>query len=417
MPRRVARTWQPERDLTGVPRRHRGPCRYEAFVPDPLVGRRLDLPADVAADASDAERAVLALQTSGLPPRGYEAIARLLLRAEAVASSRIEGLEIGGRRLAEADAARASGASSPDEGAAEVLGNIDAMRAAVDDVARRPRVTAAAVMDIHRALLGNTRDASWAGTVRDRQNWIAGSSFNPCAADFVPPPPEDVGPLLADLVEYVNGDDHPPVVQAAIAHAQFETIHPFADGNGRTGRALIHVVLGRRGLAPHHVPPVSLVLATRSRDYIDGLERFRDGGEGIGEWIGTFAAATTEACRRVSELTVELGELGQTWRDKVGSVRAGSAVADLLERVLPQTPVMTVAQLVALTGRSTQAINQAVERLVSCGVLRQTTVGRRNRAFEADGLIELITGFERSLASPAGDTAEEAPVRPVPRRR
>ncbi|MEW1960696.1 Fic family protein [Kineococcus sp. NPDC059986] len=416
MSRLLNAQWTPERDITGVPRRHRQPCRYDAFVPDPLVGRHVLLPADVAADVSDAERAVQRLNASGIPYRGYEAIARLLLRAEAVASSRIEGLEIGGRRLARADAAREAGVVE-DAGAAEVLGNIDAMRAAVDDVARRPRLDVEAICDIHRALLAGTRDASWAGTVRDRQNWIGGSSFNPCAADFVPPPPDDVGPLLEDLVGYLDSDVHPPVVQAAIAHAQFETIHPFADGNGRTGRALIHVVLTRRGLSPHHVPPVSLVLATRSRDYIAGLESFRaDGHEGVAEWIATFAAATSEACARVAGLTDGLVALDHRWREALGSVRAGSTVAQLLDEILPRTPITTVAQLVRLTGRSTQAVNEAVDRLHRAGVLRQTTAGRRNRAFEVDGLVDLITGFERSLASPAADTAVHPPVRPVPHR-
>ena len=88
------------------------------------------------------------------------------------------------------------------------------------------------------------------GVIREEQNWIGGSSYNPCSATFVPPPAEHVQGLLEDLTVYINGDEHPALVQAAIAHAQFETIHPFADGNGRTGRALIHIILRRRGLAP-----------------------------------------------------------------------------------------------------------------------------------------------------------------------
>ncbi len=420
MSRVVSAFWSPDpADVVGLPRRHRQPCRYDAFVPDLLVGREVVLPADVVADVSDAERAVQRLNSSDLPYRGYEAVARLLLRAEAVASSRIEGLEIGGRRLACADAVRAADGSPPNEGAAEVLGNIDAMRAAVDDVARRPRVGVDGIRDIHRALLAGTRDASWAGQVRDRQNWIGGSSYNPCRADFVPPPPGEVGVLLDDLAEYLESDWHSPLVQAAIAHAQFETIHPFADGNGRTGRALIHVVLTRRGLSPRHVPPISLVLATRSQDYVAGLTSYRAAPEdpsGLAEWVAVFAAATTEACERVAGLTTGLAELRQRWRDAVGTVRAGSTVAQLLDEVLPQAPVLTVAHLVKLTGRSTQAVNEATGRLHAAGVLKQTTAGRRNRAFEVDGLIDLITGFERSLASPAGDTAVEPPARPVPRR-
>jgi Fic family protein len=93
--------------------------------------------------------------------------------------------------------------------------------------------------------------------VRDQQNWVGGNDYNPCGADFVPPPPEDVAPLIADLCRAVNDDSFPPVVQAALVHAQFETIHPFADGNGRAGRALIHVVLKRRGLTTAYVPPIA----------------------------------------------------------------------------------------------------------------------------------------------------------------
>lgn len=418
MARVVSAVWTPDpADVVGLPRRQRQPCRYDADVPDALVGRDVRLSADVVADVFDAERAVSRLNTSTAQVHGYEAVARLLLRAEAVASSRIEGLEIGGRRLARADAARAADGSTPDGGAAEVLGNIDAVRAAVDDVARRPRVGAKGIQDIHRALLAGTRDASWAGTFRERQNWIGGSSYNPCKADFVPPPPDDVDGLIDDLADYLESELHPPLVQAALVHAQFETIHPFADGNGRTGRALIHVVLTRRGLSPHRIPPISLVLARRSTDYIAGLTAFRNGSvEGIDDWIATFAAATSEACERVGSLTRGLTALQKRWRDAVGSVRAGSTVALLVDDVLPQHPVLTVAHLVESTGRSTQAVHEAVDRLVAAGVLRQTTAGRRNRAFEVDGLIDLIAGFERSLASPAADTALEAPVRPVPRR-
>lgn len=107
---------------------------------------------------------------------------------------------------------------------------------------------------MHRTLLTGERQFT-VGAARDVQNWIGTSPYNPCAADFVPPPPEMVDDLLDDLVAYVNGDDHPPLVQAAVSHAQFETIHPYADGNGRVGRALIHMVLTRRGLTSGAVLP------------------------------------------------------------------------------------------------------------------------------------------------------------------
>src|SRR6201999_2938774 len=105
-----------------------------------------------------------------------------------------------------------------------------------------------------------------------------GISFNPCSAVFVLPPQEHVLGLMQDLCEFCNQDALPAVVQAAMAHAQFETIHPFVDGNGRTGRALVHVILRRRGVAPRLLPPVSLVLATWATDYVAGLTATRYSG-------------------------------------------------------------------------------------------------------------------------------------------
>lgn len=122
-----------------------------------------------------------------------------------------------------------------------------------------------------------------AGQVRTSQSWIGGNDYNPCGADYVPPPPEDVADLLDDLCEAINDDRLQPDVQAALVHAQFETIHPFADANGRTGRALIHVVLRRRGVALSYVPPISAVLGAHRDRYIAGLIGFRDAS--VDPWL------------------------------------------------------------------------------------------------------------------------------------
>jgi Fic family protein len=110
--------------------------------------------------------------------------------------------------------------------------------------------------------MAGSRDKAHGDHLRDRQNWIGGSEHNPCLAAFVPPAARVVPDLLADLCSFFNDESLPAVAQAAVAHAQFETIHTFADRNGRTGRGLIHLVLRRRGLATRVLPPVSLVLAT-----------------------------------------------------------------------------------------------------------------------------------------------------------
>ncbi|HEX5417718.1 MAG TPA: Fic family protein [Chloroflexota bacterium] len=407
----------------GFPRALRRPCGYEAYIPDRLGELQLTLPTEVVADASDAERAIQELNEGSPPLASLESLARLLLRAEAVASSRIEGLTVATRRLAEAQAARDIGMPLYDVTAEAVLGNIEAMALAVNDLAMRPQVALEDILAVHRALMAHTSQSEPGGKVRQVKNWIGGNGYNPCNADFVPPPPDQVPELLADLVTFINDDCYSPLVQAALVHAQFETIHPFADGNGRTGRAVIHVVLRRRGLAPRYVPPISLVLATRSRDYLAGLRGTRylgpansaEAQAGYAKWIEVFASAATRASRDAAQFGRQIDDLERRWREAVGSVRANST-ADLLLRSLPSAPVITVNTAARLVGRSVQATNLAVEQLEKAGVLVRINKVRWGRAFEASGLLDALTRFERSLASPTGDTRTAPPIRRVPGR-
>jgi Fic family protein len=408
---------------SGLPRRaHRG-CDYEAYVPDRLSGRAVTFSGETAADVADAERAVERLNRA---PRGLadsEALARLLLRAEAVASSKIEGLAIGSRRLLKAQLAHGLGEKSSDVTATEVLNNIEAMRQAVEAATAADAITVEDLLAVHGRLLAGTQLERYAGELRHQQNWIGGSSHNPCTADFVSPPPERVVGLLEDLCAFCSADALPTLAQAALAHSQFETIHPFIDGNGRTGRALIHMILRRRGLAPLALPPVSLVLATWSRDYVEGLNATRSPpgasavrtDEGLNAWISLFAAAARRAVADAEDYERRVAEINSRWRESLGRVRADSAVDRLLS-VLPGAPILTVRTAAALTGRSEQAVNEAIPRLLEAGVLEQTTVGRRNRAFEAADLIDAFTDLERQLASPEADTHFSRPERIVPER-
>ena len=284
-------------------------------------------------------------------------------------------------------------------------------------------ISVASLLEIHGRLLAGTRLQEHAGRLRTEQNWIGGSGFNPCSADYVPPPPGKVPELMEDLCSFCNDDSLPPVVQAGIAHAQFETIHPFVDGNGRTGRVLIHMVLRRRGLAPRVVPPISLILATWTRDYVAGLTRTRYVGtsdnelahSGINQWIGLFAAACLRAVQDANQFEKRIEALQASWRDRLSRIRAGSALALLIER-LPGAPLVTTDTAARLIGRSFQATNEAIPRLVETGILTATTVGRRNRAFEAREVIDAFTDLERQLASPEGDTINSPPRRRVPAR-
>jgi Fic family protein len=423
MPELVELTWLPD-PFSGLPRSARRGCDYEAYVPDRLVGRVIRLNGDTAAEVADAERAVERLNQEASALADSEAIARLLLRAEAVASSKIEGLEVGGRRLLKAQLALGLGEDPSDPNATEVLNNVEAMRWAVSTLDAASAITVDQLLAIHTRLLRGTSLERHAGKVRDQQNWIGGSSYNPCSAAFVPPPAENVPALLEDLCAFCNDGTLPAIVQAAIAHAQFETIHPFVDGNGRTGRTLIHLILRHRGLAPLAVPPISVVLATWSEDYVNGLSatRYRDEPtsqqalDALDGWISLFASATTRAVADAETYEHRVAQVQAGWRARLRRVRADSAV-DRLINTLSGAPVITVRSAAALIGRSEQAVNEAIPRLVEVGALTQTTIGRRNRAFEASELITAFTDLERQLASPKGDTQHSPPERSVPRRR
>jgi len=379
---------------------------YRAFVPDPIASLEITLPSSVAAAVSFAERAVDALNRD--PPRvaSLEVLARRLLRAESVASSRIEGLVLSQRRLARAEAEEPD---ARDETARSILGNVTAMEHAVALGAGAKPLRLKDVLDIHRHLMLATTTPEIAGKLRDRQNWIGGNAFNPGRADFVPPAPERVKNLMDDLVAFLNRTDLPPVVQAAIAHAQFETIHPFADGNGRVGRAVIHVVLRRRGLAPRYVPPVSLILAADAKAYVAGLTAFRE--DRPADWILLFAQAIERAAAKASELALRLAELQERWRERAGRPRRHSS-AEALIVALPAHPIVTVATAQTFLGRSKQALNEAIAVLAEKGVLHAITLAKRNRAWEARDLFDLINDFERELATPTDD---DEPSRPTPR--
>lgn len=388
MPKSVRRRWQADLEAFGGRKARQG-FFYEAFIPDDIADVELAIPADVA-EASDSAAAAVR-ELSAHPVRGvsWEALGRHLLRAESVASSRIEGLEISHRRLARAD----FGQAHQDLTAESVLGNIAAMETAVALGSRRQPVTSNDVRKIHRVLLEATPDRHLAGKFRTSQGWIGGGS-SPRDAAFVPPPENEVPRLMDDLCVFASREDLPAAIQAAIVHAQFETIHPFPDGNGRVGRCLIHAVLRRRISSADFVPPVSLVLGANAKAYIRGLERYRAGE--VAEWCGLFAAAVRTAAAEVKRLGADMDKLREKWLRATSFPRRDSAAAKMID-VLPGYPILDVGTVEKVASVSNQAARLAVLQLETAGVLRRINTGKRNRAWEAVGLFELVDSGERRL--------------------
>ena len=335
--------------------------------------------------------------------QGLEQLARQLLRAESVGSSRIEGLVLSQQRLFKA----LFDPSTEDQPALSILGNIRAMERAVELGSEDRDIASDDLIGMHRELLAATSDRHLAGVVRTQQNWIGGSTI--AKAEFVPPPPSEVPSLLEDLCNFINRDDIPAVAQAAIAHAQYETIHPHIDGNGRVGRCLIHVVLRRRGLTPSFVPPISLVLATSAGRYVSGLTEYRQGL--VGDWVQLFSTTAIEASEQAQAFANAIAGAQESWYERAGSPRRDSAAARLI-RLLPANPVLDVNSAAALLATSTQAARLGLGALESAGIIKESTASRYRRAWAAKEVFGMLDGFERTLATPAEATT---PSRPAPR--
>ena len=273
-----------------------------------------------------------------------------------------------------------------------MLANIEAMEQAIEIGAQGKPIRTRTILDLHRTLMTPT-EPKIAGAVRDRQNWVGGRYHTPIGAEFIPPPANQVEPLLGDLAEFMNRDDLPATLQAALAHAQFESIHPFADGNGRVGRCLIHVVFRRRGLASHHVPPVSLLMAGDVDRYVKALTAFRKDAEE--DWTTYFVETTVAASRAAEDFGERLSKLEGEWRAKA-KVRRGSTAEKVID-ALPVQPVIDVKKAAELAGTSGEAARQALNTLEERGVIKQVTKRDWGRVWEAQGLWNLLDRYEDRL--------------------
>jgi Fic family protein len=402
---------------SGVSRRSRKGGEYSYYAPDTLTDRKFSLDGDTAADISDAERAITELNNSAKALSNTEALARLMLRAEAISSSRIEGLVMDARRILKAEL----DADSRDVTALEILNNINAMDLALGQ-ALAGEVTLDTIKNIHTKLMRGTRLEKYAGIIRTEQNWLGGNAYNPIGATYVPPKSDLVVPLMEDLVRFINTDGLPPLAQAAVAHAQFENIHPFADGNGRCGRTLIHLILRRRSIASNVVPPISLVLATLAQDYVRELETFRHSGEsdseqandGLNSWVSFFAGCTLRACLDASNFENRVDNLKQEWVEKLKAMGTVSSNTRLVLDTIVGQPVFAAKSIELASRLTLPTVNSAIARLVNAGVVKQINAGKRNRVFEAVGVLGIFTDFERSLATPTSNTATAKPNRPAP---
>lgn len=377
-------------------RRHAGP--YQAAVLPVIAGLPVLLPPEVASASEQASLEISRFDTE--MGREIAPFGAVLLRSESAASSQIENLTASARAIAEAEL-HGSGRRNADE----IVANVRAMDAAI---ALSERLDGDAILAMHQALMAHTHPTI-AGRWRQEQVWIGGTSLGPHTATFVPPHHDRVQPAIADLITFIRRDDLPVLAQAAVSHAQFETIHPFPDGNGRTGRALLHALLRNKSLTRNVTVPISAGLLADTAGYVAALEAFRSGDLApIVEAMGS-AAFTAVADGRA--LVLELREVHATWHHRVRA-RSDSTVWRLVD-LLVRHPVVDSAFIAEHLQIAPRNVHRHVEVLVSAGVLIEFTDRARNRAWRAPEILEALDAFaDRAGRRTAGRDA--FPVRPGP---
>ncbi len=374
------RAWQSKisADLLSarVRRRHAGPYRA-ALVPE-IADRALVLPADIATLAEDASVEIARFDAE----LGAEVapFATVLLRSESASSSKIENLTSGAKSIALAELG-----SKDKRNATEIVGNVAAMVAAL---ALADRLDEDAILAMHEALLVDVQ-AEIAGRWREEQVWIGGDSFGPHRAAFVPPHHDLVPALMADLVTFTRRADLPLLSQAAIAHAQFETIHPFPDGNGRTGRALIHAMLRGHGLTRNVAVPVSAGLLTDTSGYFDALTAYREGDPAA--IVEKLASASFAATANGRQLVRDIRGIRQSWNERI-KVRRGATAWQLADILLRQ-PVIDASTVARELGVSPQNALRAITPLVDADILEEFTGYTRNRMWQSREVLDALDDF------------------------
>lgn len=370
--------------------RQTGP--YEATITAEIAEWNSRVSAEDAADVEDATRRLVAFDAHaqrrfgmGSPVLGP--MTAILLRTESASSSQIEQLTTSAKQLALAEI---------DEGgksnALTVIGNVRAMEAAL---ALSADITEASILQMHEALLRHQPGSEEeAGRYRQEQVWIGTGTAGPRLAEFAAPHQNRIPDAMTDLIRFVERQDLSVLVQVAVAHAQFETIHPFVDGNGRTGRALAQSILRNKGLVGSTAVPISAGLLVDTARYFAGLTAFREGDAGpiIREFAAASRIAATTGVQLVDDLVTELDES----RSRVQGIRADAAAWKLLPALIGQ-PAVNTAYVTDVLGFGEMTALRALDALAERGVLVETTARGRNRVWQHPGILRVLDGYAAQI--------------------
>lgn len=371
------------------------PTGFWAFHPAALP-RRLDLPAEIVALLDEATGAVHRLGGVGrLIPNPHLLIGPHL-RLEAVLSSRIEGTKTDVGQLLRFEAGQTPASDEADD-AQEVQNYVLAMEHGIRRVREGFPISVRLFREMHELLLSGVRGQHRRpGELRSSPVWLGGSTLND--AVFVPPPPDVMGLALDDLERFLHDRDMPLLVQLALAHYQFEVIHPFLDGNGRIGRLLIPLMLVLRDALPQPLLYLSAYFEHYRSEYYDLLLITSQQGDLV-PWLGFFLRGVRQQARDAEERTVRLVELQHQMRNELLDEGRPNSVVRLAE-LLFSTPIVTAARTETLLGVTRPTAHAAIDALVDRGDLVEVTGRERGRIYEAPQIFEAVYG---SVDVPAND--------------
>jgi Fic family protein len=353
--------------------------QYQAAIPAEIANLEINLPSSVLADAAEASQEIARFDTE----LGHEIapFASVLLRTESAASSKIENLTANARAIAEAETL----GNTKRRNAAMIVANTRAMQAAID---LANQISGDAILAMHAALM-NASEPYIAGKWRIEQVWIGGGNFGPRGADFIAPHQNRVPGAINDLIRFARRDDITVLPQIAIAHAQFETIHPFPDGNGRTGRALLQSMLRNKQLTRQVTVPVSAGLLTDTDSYFNALTAYRGGD--AAPIVERLSEASLLAVVNGRQLVADLQTIRGQWDSKIRA-RRDSAVYRLAD-LLIKRPVVNAQLIHSQLNIPINNVYRYLTPLIEAGVIVEFTDQARNRAWRATEVLSALDAF------------------------
>jgi Fic family protein len=368
----------------------RQPTGYRAFIPAPLPpDPPLALEGALRDKLSAADYALGRLDGAVLTLPNPDLVVFMYVRKEAVLSSQIEGTQSSLQNLLAAEAQLLDPDTPKDVN--EVANYVRAMNHGLTRLAELP-VSVRLIRDIHTELMQGVRGGRLQpGELRTTQNWIGPGGCTLATATFVPPPPHEVPQALSDLERFLHdGGGLPPLVQVGLAHAQFETIHPFLDGNGRIGRLLIAFLLTEKRLLAKPVLYLSHYFKQHRSEYYERLQAVRDAGDWEG-WIAFFLDGVIEVSRQATHTAAAILRMREAFRARIteGLGRAAANGQRVMDRLFDH-PIVTVATVREWLALTPAGANQIVARLEGIGLLREITGYARNRRFRFEPYLQLF---------------------------